>query len=153
MQTIKQLFNRDSLFKIILLLTLVLFAYLASSILNLILLTFMITYLVNSLQSMLVNQINKVIKVNPTIITIIIYMFITVTIVILAVKYIPIAISESILILNKMEYLKFSVVPLGLTGGQTDSLHHHDGFADKYKESGIASSDDTLAADWQPSVL
>ena len=108
MQTIKQLFNRDSLFKIILFLTLVLFTYLVSSILNLILLTFMITYLVNSLQSLLVKQINKVIKVNPTIITILIYMVITVTIVLLAVKYIPIAISQSIHILNKMEYIKFS---------------------------------------------
>jgi len=60
------------------------------------------------MQSLLVTQINKVIKINPTIITIIIYVFITVTIVLLAVKYIPIAISESILILDKMEYIKFS---------------------------------------------
>lgn len=108
MQTIKQLFNRDSLLKIILILSLVLFAYLIRSILNLILLTFMITYLVNSLQIMLVKQINIIIKVNPTIITIIIYMFITITIGLLAVKYIPIAISESILILNKIEYINFS---------------------------------------------
>ena len=107
MQTIKQLFNRESVVKIILLLALVLFAYLIRSIFNLILLTFMITYLVNSLQSLLVKQINRVIKVNPTIITIIIYVFITVTIVLLAVKYIPIAISESLLILDKMEYIKF----------------------------------------------
>ncbi|MBU3111337.1 AI-2E family transporter [Clostridium lacusfryxellense] len=108
MQTIKQLFNRDSLLKIILVLALVLFTYLIRSILNLVLLTFMLTYLVNSLQSMLVNQINKVIKVNPTIITIIIYMFIAITLVLLAVKYIPIAISESILILNKIEYINFT---------------------------------------------
>jgi len=107
MQTIKQLFNKDSILKIILVLALVLFVYLVRSILNLILLTFVITYLVNSIQSLLVNQINKVIKINPTIITIIIYMFIIVTIVLLAVKYIPIAISESILILNKMEYINF----------------------------------------------
>ena len=73
----------------------------------------MITYLVNSMQSLLTQQINKVIKVNPTIITIIIYMFITVTIVLLAVKYIPIAISESILILDKMEYINF---PKGTKG-------------------------------------
>jgi len=107
MQTIKQLFNKDSILKIILVLAFVLFVYLVRSILNLILLTFVITYLVNSIQSLLVNQINKVIKINPTIITIIIYMFIIVTIVLLAVKYIPIAISESILILNKMEYINF----------------------------------------------
>lgn len=107
MQTVKQLFQRETIVKIILLLILVLFAYLIRSIINLILLTFMITYLVNSLQCLVVKQINKVIKVNPTIITIIIYMFMAVTIVLLLVKYIPIAISESILILDKMEYIKF----------------------------------------------
>ena len=108
MQTIKQVFQRESVVKIILLATLVLLAYLIRSIFNLILLTFMITYLANSIQSLLVKQINKVIKVNPTIITIIIYMFMTVTIVLLLVKYIPIAISESILILDKIEYINFS---------------------------------------------
>ncbi len=108
MQTIKQLCKKESLVKVLLLVTIVLFLYLIRSIFNLLLLTFMITYLVNSMQSLLVTQINKVIKINPTIITIIIYVFITVTIVLLAVKYIPIAISESILILDKMEYIKFS---------------------------------------------
>ena len=108
MQTIIQLFKRESVVKMLLLLAIALFAYLIRSIFNLILLTFMITYLVNSLQSLLVKQINKVTKVNPTIITIIIYMIMTVTIVLLAVKYIPIAISESIFILDKLEYIKFS---------------------------------------------
>lgn len=113
MQTMKQLCNRDTVVKITLFAVLVLFAYLIRTIFNLILLTFMITYLVNSLQGLLVKQINKVIKVSSTIVTIIIYIFMTVTIVLLAVKYIPIAISESILILNRMEYIKF---PQGTKG-------------------------------------
>jgi len=108
METIKQLFQRESVIKILLLATLVLFAYLIRSIFNLLLLTFMITYLANSIQGLLTKQINRVIKVNSTIITIIIYMFITATIVLLLVKYIPIAISESILILDKIEYINFS---------------------------------------------
>jgi len=108
MQTIRQLCTRESVMKMVALASLILFAYLIRSIFDLILLTFMITYLVNSMQGLLTQQINKVAKVSPTIITIIIYMFITVTIVLLAVKYIPIAISESILILDKMEYIKFS---------------------------------------------
>ncbi|MBW9145741.1 AI-2E family transporter [Clostridium sp. CM027] len=115
MQTITQLFNRKTVEKMLLLLAIILFAYLIRSIFNLILLTFMITYLVNSLQSLLVKQINRVVKVNPTIITIIIYMFMTVTIVLLAVKYIPIAISESISILGKMEYINFSENTKGFT--------------------------------------
>jgi predicted PurR-regulated permease PerM len=108
MQTIKQLCQKEVVIKIIMLLALALFAYLIRSIFNLVLLTFMITYLANSIQSLLVKQINKVVKVNPTIITIIIYMFMTVTIVLLAVKYIPIAISQSVLILDKIEYINFS---------------------------------------------
>ena len=96
MQSITQMFNKKLVEKILLLLAIILFAYLIRSIFNLVLLTFMITYLVNSLQSTLVKQINRAVKVNPTIVTIIIYMFMTVTIVLLAVKYIPIAISESI---------------------------------------------------------
>jgi len=109
MQTVKQLFQRDSVMKILLLVALVLFAYLIRSILNLILLTFMIAYLANSLQSLLTNQLNKVIKVNPTIITIIIYMFMTITVVLLAVKYIPLAISQSLHILKRMEYTDFAI--------------------------------------------
>ena len=108
MQTIRQLCKKESLVKILIFVTIVLFLYLIRSIFNLILLTFMITYLVNSMQSLLVNQISKIIKVNSTLITIIIYVFITVTIVLLAVKYIPIAISESIIILDKLEYTKFT---------------------------------------------
>ena len=108
MQTIKQLFQKESVIKILLLASLVLLAYLIRSILNLILLTFMIAYLMNSLQTLLVRKINKVIKVNPTIIIIIIYMFMTITIVLLAVKYIPLAISQSLLILNKLGYIHFS---------------------------------------------
>lgn len=106
MQTMKQLCNRDTVIKILLFAALAIFAYLVRSIFNLILLTFMITYLVNSLQGLLVNQINKVVKVSSTIITIIIYIFMTVSLVLLAVKYIPIAISESVLILDRMEYIK-----------------------------------------------
>ena len=109
MQTIKQLFQRESVMKILLLVSLVLFAYLIRSILNLILLTFMIAYLANSLQSLLIKQINKVIKVNPAIITIIIYMFMTITVVLVAVKYIPLAISQSLHILNRMEYTDFAI--------------------------------------------
>jgi len=108
MQTIKQLSTRESIVKIILLVALIIFAYLIRSIFNLILLTFMITYLVNSLQTLLTYQINKVIKINPTIITIIIYLFMTVSIVILAVKYIPLAISEILIMLDKMEYINFT---------------------------------------------
>ncbi|HEY8888746.1 MAG TPA: AI-2E family transporter [Clostridium sp.] len=108
MQTIKQLSKRESIVKIIILIALIIFAFLIRSIFNLILLTFMITYLVNSLQTLLTDQINKVIKVNSTIITIIIYMFMTISIGILAVKYIPIAISQILIMLDKMEYIKFT---------------------------------------------
>jgi predicted PurR-regulated permease PerM len=107
MQTVKHLFQKETIVKIILLLGLILFAYLIRSIINLILLTFMITYLANSLQNLILKYINKVVKVNATFITIIIYMFMLITIVLLLVKYIPIAISESILILDKLEYIKF----------------------------------------------
>ena len=137
MQTVKQLFQRETVIKIILLATLVLFAYLIRSIINLVLLTFMITYLANSLQCLLVKQMNKVIKVNPTIITIIIYMFMAVTIVLLLVKYIPIAISESIFILDKMEYIKFPKTTSGIMVYFTPILEQID--IASYAKSGIQS--------------
>jgi len=137
MQTIKQLCKRESVMKILALASLILFAYLIRSIFNLILLTFMITYLVNSMQSLLTYQINKIIKVSPTIITIIIYIFITVTIVLLAVKYIPIAISESILILDKMEYIKFSKDTKGIMSYLTPVFGQID--IASYAKSGIQS--------------
>jgi len=114
MQTIKKLFHRESIIQILLLAVLVLFAYLIRSILDLILLTFMIAYLMNSLQSLLTYQINKVIKVNPIIITIIIYMLMTITIVLLAVEYIPLAMSQSLLMLKKMQHTEFSIDTKGV---------------------------------------
>ncbi|MBZ9635745.1 AI-2E family transporter [Clostridium sp. FP1] len=137
MQTVKQLFQRETVIKIILLLALALFAYLIRSIFNLALLTFMITYLANSLQCLLVKQINKVIKVNPALITIIIYMFMAATIVLLLVKYIPIAISESILILDKLEYIKFPKTTSGVMVYLTPILEQID--IASYAKSGIQS--------------
>ncbi|MGV8980385.1 AI-2E family transporter [Clostridium sp.] len=137
MQTVKQLFQRETLVKIILLASIMLFAYLIRSIFNLILLTFMITYLANSLQCLLVKQINKVIKVNPTIITVIIYMIMTATIVLLLVKYIPIAISESILILDKIEYIKFPKSNKGVMVYLTPIFEQID--IASYAKSGIQS--------------
>ncbi|MBU3181844.1 AI-2E family transporter [Clostridium psychrophilum] len=135
MQAIKQLWNRESLMKILLLVTIVFFLFLIRSILDLILLTFMITYLVNSMQSLLVNQINKVTKVNPTIITIFIYVFLIVTIALLAVKYIPLAISESILVLNKMDYIQDTKSTLGSLSYLSPIINRID-FA-SYAKSGI----------------
>ncbi len=135
MQTVRHLFQRETVVKLILLSALVLFAYLIRSIINLILLTFMITYLANSLQCLLVKQINKVIKVNPTLITIIIYMFMCVTVVLLLVKYIPVAISESILMLNKMEYIEFPKANSGVMVYITPILEKID--IASYAKSGI----------------
>jgi len=137
MQTVKHLFQRETVIKMIILAALVLFAFLIRSIFNLILLTFMITYLANSLQCLLVKQINKVIRVNPTIITVIIYMFMAVSIVLLLVKYIPIAITESILILDKMEYIKFPKNTKGVMVYLTPILEQID--IASYAKSGIQS--------------
>ncbi|MBU3158633.1 AI-2E family transporter [Clostridium frigoris] len=137
MQTIKQLCKKESVMKMILFAIIVLFAYLIRSIFNLILLTFMITYLVNSMQSLLVCQINKIIKVSPTIITIIIYMFITVSIVLLAAKYIPIAVSESLLILDKMEYINFAKNTKGVMAYLSPIFNQID--IASYAKSGIQS--------------
>ncbi|MCB2354067.1 AI-2E family transporter [Clostridium estertheticum] len=137
MQSIKQICKKESLMKIMLFLVLVLFAYLIRSIFDLILLTFMITYLVNSMQSLLVCQINKIIKVSPTIITIIIYVFITATIGLLAVKYIPIAISESLLILDKMEYIDFAKNTKGVMPYLSPIVNQID--IASYAKSGIQS--------------
>ncbi|MCB2306084.1 AI-2E family transporter [Clostridium estertheticum] len=137
MQSIKQICKKESLMKIMLFLVLVLFAYLIRSIFDLILLTFMITYLVNSMQSLLVDQINKIIKVSPTIITIIIYLFITATIALLAVKYIPIAISESLLILDKMEYIDFAKNTKGVMPYLSPIVNQID--IASYAKSGIQS--------------
>ncbi|MBU3154749.1 AI-2E family transporter [Clostridium estertheticum] len=137
MQSIKQICKKESIMKIMLFLALVLFAYLIRSIFDLILLTFMITYLVNSMQSLLVYQINKIIKVSPTIITIIIYVFITATITLLAVKYIPIAISESLLILDKMEYIDFAKNTKGVMPYLSPIVNQID--IASYAKSGIQS--------------
>lgn len=107
---LKEIFKKELLKSLIFLLCIGVFLYLIKSILNLVLLTFLFAYLINSLENFVVNRLNKYIKVKRGIVTIILYVFIFAFIVIVLYKYIPIIILESISIIKQAEdfYLEAS---------------------------------------------
>lgn len=107
MEVITQFFKRESVKRIFFLLLLVLGCYAIKSIFNLVLLTFIITYIINSLQNVIVNYLNKFVKVNPKIITIALYLFMLICVTVTIIKYIPLLAFESISIINRIAKFRF----------------------------------------------
>lgn len=106
MEIITQFLKKDSVKRTFFLLLLALGCYAIRSIFNLVLLTFIITYIINTLQNVIVNYLNKIFKVNPKIITIALYLFMLVCVTVTIIKYIPLLAYESISIINRIAKFK-----------------------------------------------
>ena len=94
MNFLRELFKRDIVRRILVLLIIVFFMYILRSMLNLFLLTFLFTYIAYSLQVAITTRLDKFIKIKPIIITLFLYIFMTSVIVFASYKYIPIIIRQ-----------------------------------------------------------
>lgn len=115
----KQIVKKDFLKSLVFLACICIFLYLIKSILNLVLLTFLFAYLINSLENFVVNRLNRYFPVKKGIVTIILYILIFVLIIVVLYKYIPIIILESISSIKQAEdfYVEISKynMPNGLS--------------------------------------
>ncbi|MFL0163847.1 AI-2E family transporter [Candidatus Clostridium helianthi] len=94
MNFLRELFKKDIVRRICVLLIIVFFMYILRSMLNLFLLTFFFTYIAYSLQVGITKRLDKFIKVKPIIVTLFLYIFMTSIIIFASYRYIPIIIRQ-----------------------------------------------------------
>ncbi|MDP4145540.1 MAG: AI-2E family transporter [Bacillota bacterium] len=101
MDFIKEILGKEGTKRIFVFALIILFLYLTRPVLNLFLLTFLFTYLIDSAQNFIVGHLERFIKVKQTIITIILYLLVVASIVLVVSKYAPIVIKQTIDIINE----------------------------------------------------
>lgn len=103
----KQLLKKQSIKKIIYLIILLVFLYFMKSMFDLFLLTFLLAYFVDTVKTFVVDKFNGFAKINPKLITMVIYALITLLLVFTGIKYVPIAINESKHLIDQVSTFKF----------------------------------------------
>jgi predicted PurR-regulated permease PerM len=98
MEFIKELFKKEVTKEVIAFTLLALLIYAMKSMLNLILLTFLVTYLVYSFQSFILGKLKRFMRVNEVILTLVLYISIVALIAILARIYLPVLVKQVIYI-------------------------------------------------------
>lgn len=113
MNMLKELFKKDLFRRLLVLAIIVFFFFLLSSMLNLFLLTFIFTFIVYSFQKSIMNKLDKYIKVNPLIITTLLYILLTTGIVFVVSKYIPVIIRQLSEIAKEISAFNFDNINVG----------------------------------------
>lgn len=101
MAYLKELFQKETTKRILFFVGLVFFFYVIRSMFNLFLLTFLFTFLVNSFQNFILKRFKNVSPVKEKFITILLYVTIGSTIVLMIVKFIPVFIDQTVAIIDQ----------------------------------------------------
>lgn len=102
MSSLEDFFSKESTKRFLSFAIVIILFYLSRSMLNLFLLTFLFTYLINSLQNLIVKKLHIVTAIKEKFVTVIIYLLLLTFIVLLIVKYVPIFIAQSEDIIQKI---------------------------------------------------
>lgn len=102
MDFLREFFSKESVKKFLTFLFIILLFYAGKSMLNLFLLTFLFTYMMNSLQNLVVTHLKKITIVKEKLITVILYSLLFASIVLIIAKYVPLLISQSKYIINQV---------------------------------------------------
>ena len=111
MDFIRDFFGKETVKRALFLISIALFLYLIKSVLNLLLLTFLFTYLINSAQTNIVRQLKKISPVREKLITILLYTVLFISIALVLVKYVPILINEITTLFNHRGDFDFDLGP------------------------------------------
>jgi len=113
MNIFKELFKKDIFRRLLVLAIIIFFFFLLSSMLNLFLLTFIFTFIAYSFQKAITNKLDKYIKVNPKIITVVLFILLTSSIVFVISKYIPVIIHQLGEIATEISAFNFDSINVG----------------------------------------
>ncbi|WP_234118897.1 AI-2E family transporter [Clostridium hydrogenum] len=103
MDFIKEIVHRESFKRIVFFIVLILVLYFMKPMINLVLLTFLFTYLINSVESFITLKLSKYIRVSEKFVTLILYIAIITIIVVVSYRYIPIVVNEAKNLINQAE--------------------------------------------------
>jgi len=107
MDLIKEFFAKETVKRALFLIVIALLLYMIKSVVNLLLLTFLFTYLMNSAQENLVRQLKKISPVKEKLITVILYTILFSSIVLVLVIYVRIFIKEISAFINQKGDIDF----------------------------------------------
>lgn len=99
---IKDVFDKEITRRILVLITLVLILYMMHGLINLFLLTFVFTYFIYSLQSVIMKRVGKYIPLNYVLVTILLYVVFATLVTFFIYRYIPVVINQIINIINQI---------------------------------------------------
>ncbi|AYD40327.1 AI-2E family transporter [Clostridium fermenticellae] len=101
MDFLKELWSKESFKRFLFFIGLIFIFYLCRSLINLFLLTFLFTYLMNSLHEFVIRHLKKVTPIREKIVTICLYLILFTSIVLIIVNYIPLLITQSKYLINQ----------------------------------------------------
>jgi predicted PurR-regulated permease PerM len=107
MGVIKDVLDKEITKRILVLLALILIFYMMGSLINLFLLTFVLTYFIFSLQSIIMKRLGKIIPLNYAAVTIVFYVVFAILISFFIYKYVPVVINQIINIINQISEFDF----------------------------------------------
>lgn len=103
MNYLREIFQKDSVRRIIVLVLVGLFLYLFKEMLNLLLLTFIFTFLMYSIQKFLSSRLRKVLRVQQRIVFIFLYLAFAVGVIFALYKYVPIMFNQTVTVYNQVQ--------------------------------------------------
>lgn len=109
MEFLINLFKKDFTKRLLVFIVLVLSLWFLKSVLNILLLTFIFIYITNTIETFIISKSSKYIRIKEQLLTLILYIFMFILLAFLLYKYIPILISQSVEVLNKLSNLKINV--------------------------------------------
>jgi len=105
MDFLKELFNRDIVKRVLSILILALAIYSMKSLMDLLLLTFLLTYLIYSFEGYLLIKIRKLVRINEVVLILVLYIFIFISLGYFVYKYLPIIIGQTLAIINQISVI------------------------------------------------
>ncbi|WP_125154567.1 AI-2E family transporter [Clostridium rectalis] len=114
MNFFKSLYEKEFIKKLLMFIFLLLIFFLLKDFFNLILLTFLFTYLVYSLQNFIIKNVSSFYNINEKLITIILYIILLMIFLLFIFKYVPIIINQCIDIINQLSEFKLDSIDFRL---------------------------------------
>ncbi|MBD7910902.1 MULTISPECIES: AI-2E family transporter [Clostridium] len=137
MNFLKDLLKKDITKRLIVLFIIIFFFFILKSMLNLFLLTFIFTYITYSFQKGITDKLDKYIKINPTIITLFLYLILSTAIVFFVSTYIPIIIKQLGEIISEITNFNFDSINIGFLSPYVRKYIHEIDFISIIKGAGL----------------
>ncbi|MHC6180374.1 AI-2E family transporter [Clostridium sp. JNZ X4-2] len=106
MNSIKEFFSKESVKRVLFFIGLMLFFYWSKSVFDIFLLTFLFSYIINSIQNLVLKKVTKVTAAKEKITTIILYALLFLSIILIVVGFVPQLINQTKYIINNISEFK-----------------------------------------------